>query len=106
MMELREVLGEGKRPLESMARAIGPAHFDPLSRAMGPREPARAVPAEQPPRPYLPRVAPGGRAPRSVAADGELTPNPGRGKSPRSPRGGPGAPSGVPPTPRSRVRRG
>ena len=58
MIELREVLGEVNRPRESMARAIGPARFDTLAKAMGPTKPASGVPANPPPHRDLPRVAP------------------------------------------------
>jgi hypothetical protein len=62
MVELTEVFGEGKRPLESMARAIGPAQFDPLARAIGPYAPPRALPPRPPPHRHLPRVAPAARS--------------------------------------------
>lgn len=64
MKELREILGEPERPLESMARAIGPSRLEPLSKAIGPGSPARAVPQAMPPHRDLPRVAPPARGAR------------------------------------------
>lgn len=58
MQLLIEVFGEPPRPPASFARAIGPARFSPLVRALGPEDPRSSVPAHTPPVRDLPPSAP------------------------------------------------